>query len=178
MFRASALFIRDRQRSQQCASRRSQKGLRESGYASPAQVEIVVRNTNGDPALIAPMIDEVIAKKVHVFVANGPPVLQVIRSTGITLPIVAIDLESDPVANGIATSLAHPGGNITGVFMDFPDFAAKWLELLLESSPNLSRVAILWDPVTGSVQLEALKSAAQSMKIETEVLQVRLASDF
>jgi putative tryptophan/tyrosine transport system substrate-binding protein len=62
--------------------------------------------------------------------------------------------------------------------MDFPDFAAKWLELLLESSPNLSRVAILWDPVTGSVQLEALKSAAQSMKIETEVLQVRLASGF
>jgi putative tryptophan/tyrosine transport system substrate-binding protein len=164
--------------SQQCASRRSQKGPRESGYPSPAQVEFVVRNTNGDPALIAPMIDEVIAKKVHVCVVNGPPVLQVIRSTGITLPIVAIDLESDPVANGIATSLAHPGGNITGVFMDFPDFAAKWLELLLESSPKLSRVAILWDPVTGSVQLEALKSAAQSMKIETEVLQVRLASDF
>jgi putative tryptophan/tyrosine transport system substrate-binding protein len=127
------------------------RGLREAGFNAPAQVEIVVRNTDGDPALIEPMVKEVIDQQVNVFVANGPPVLQVIRKIAGAIPIVAIDLESDPVASGIAASLAHPGGNITGLFMDFPDFTAKWLQLLLDSS--LSRVAILWDPVTGPVQL-------------------------
>jgi putative ABC transport system substrate-binding protein len=62
--------------------------------------------------------------------------------------------------------------------MDFPDFTAKWLELLLESSPKLSHIAILWDPVTGPVQLEAVKNAAASRKIEVEVLQSRAAADF
>jgi putative tryptophan/tyrosine transport system substrate-binding protein len=152
------------------------RGLREAGFNAPAQVEIVVRNTDGDPALIEPMVKEVIDQQVNVFVANGPPVLQVIRKIAGAIPIVAIDLESDPVASGIAASLAHPGGNITGLFMDFPDFTAKWLQLLLDSS--LSRVAILWDPVTGPVQLEAVKSAAASMKIQSDVFEARVVLDF
>jgi ABC transporter substrate binding protein len=149
------------------------RGLREADFNAPAQVEIVVRNTDGDPALIEPMVKEVIDQQVNVFVANGPPVLQVIRKIAGAIPIVAIDLESDPVASGIAASLAHPGGNITGLFMDFPDFTAKWLQLLLECNSSLSRVAILWDPVTGPVQLEAVKSAAASMKIQSDVFEVR-----
>ena len=154
------------------------KGLREAGFVAPAQVEIVVRSANGDPALIEPLVNEVFANNVSVFVANGPPVLPVARKAGGSVPIVAIDMESDPIASGVAASLAHPGGNITGVFMDFPSFTAKWLEFLLESNEKLSRVAILWDPVTGPVQLEAVKSTAQSMKLETDILQVRLPSDF
>ena len=153
-------------------------GLRETGFASPAQVEIVVRLTDGDPAQIAPMVEEVVGKKVNVFVANGPAVLQVARKAAGAIPIVALDLESDPVAIGIAASLAHPGGNITGVFMDFPDFTAKWLELLVESNPKLSRVAVLWDPGTGPAQMEAVKKVAGSMKIELDILQVRVVSDF
>jgi ABC-type uncharacterized transport system substrate-binding protein len=154
------------------------KGLREVGFAAPAQVEIVIRSADGNAALIAPLVNDVFAKNVNVFVATGPPVLQVARKAGGAVPIVAIDLETDPVASGVAASLAHPGGNITGVFMDFPSFTAKWLEFLLESSPRLSRVAILWDPVTGPVQLEAVKNAAQSMKIGTDILQARQSSDF
>ena len=153
-------------------------GLRLSGFAAPAQVEIVVRTTDGDPAKIAPMVEEVLAKNVNLFVVNGPPVLAVARTLSKTIPMVALDLESDPLANGVAASLAHPGGNITGVFLDFPEFTAKWLELLVESSPKLSRAAILWDPVTGSVQMEAVKKAADSMKIELDIFEVRRLSDF
>jgi len=153
-------------------------GLRTSGFPSPAQVEIVVRTTDGDPAQLAPMVEEVFAKSVNVFVANGPPVLRVARSVARSTPIVAIDLESDPLAGGIAASLARPGGNITGIFLDFPDFTAKWLELLAESRPKLARVAILWDPVTGSVQLDAVKKAASSLSIELNVFEVRRSSDF
>jgi putative ABC transport system substrate-binding protein len=96
-------------------------GLRVSGYAAPAQVELVARTADGDPARIAPLVDEILAKNVNVIIANGPPVLHVARSATRTIPIVAIDLETDPVASGVAASLAHPGGTITGVFLDFPD---------------------------------------------------------
>ena len=91
---------------------------------------------------------------------------------------MAIDLETDPVAIGLAASLARPGGNITGVFLDFPDFTAKWIELLVESNPKLSRAAALWDPVTGPVQVESVKKAAESLNIELEILETRRTADF
>src|SRR6476619_1139416 len=97
-------------------------GLRDSGYAAPAQVEIVARAAEGDPAQIAPLVAEVIAKNVNVFIANGPAVLHAAHLATRTIPIVALDLETDPVASGVIASLARPGGNITGVFLDFPDF--------------------------------------------------------
>jgi putative ABC transport system substrate-binding protein len=112
-------------------------GLRVSGYAAPAQVEIMVRTAEGDPAQIVPLVMDVIAKNVNAIIANGPAVLHAARSATRTIPIVAIDLESDPVTSGVATSLAHPGGNATGVFLDFPDFTAKWIEMLVESIPKL-----------------------------------------
>jgi putative tryptophan/tyrosine transport system substrate-binding protein len=154
------------------------RGLREAGFESPTQVEIVIRYTDGDAALIAPMIEEVLTKNVNVFVANGPAVLQVARKLPGGVPVVAIDLESDPVASGVAASLAHPGGNVTGVFMDFPDFSTKLLELLLESNVRLSRLAVLWDPVTGQLQLETVKTAAGAKKIGVNTFKVQRAFDF
>ena len=77
-------------------------GLRVSGYAAPAQIEIVVRIAEGDPAQIAPLVREDIAKTVNVIIANGPPVLHAARSATRTIPIVAIDLETDPVASARA----------------------------------------------------------------------------
>jgi putative ABC transport system substrate-binding protein len=76
--------------------------------------------------------------------------------------VIAIDLESDPVASGFVRSLARPGGNVTGVFLDFLDFSAKCLQLLIESVPTLSGVGLLWDPTTGSLQLRAVQEAAPS----------------
>src|ERR1700745_4111457 len=114
-------------------------GLRVSGYAAPAQVEIVGRAAQGDPAQIAPLVAEVIAKNVSVIMASGPLILNAARSATRTIPIVAIDFETDPVASGVAASLARPGGNITGVCLDFPDFTAKWMEMLVECNPKLSR---------------------------------------
>src|SRR5947199_10111 len=64
-----------------------------------------------------------------------------------------------PRYRGVAATLARPGGNITGVFLDFPDFTAKWMEMLVESNPKVSRAAVLWDPITGTVQVESVKKA-------------------
>jgi putative ABC transport system substrate-binding protein len=153
-------------------------GLRVSGYAAPAQVEIVGRAAEGDPAQIAPLVAEVIAKNVSVIMVAGPPLLNAARSATRTIPIVAIDLETDPVASGVAATLARPGGNITGVFLDFPDFTAKWMEILVECNPKLSRAAVLWDPDTGPVQLDSVRKAARTLNVQLEVVEVRRPSDF
>ena len=71
-------------------------GLRGSGYAAPAQVEIVARTAEGDPAQIAPLVAEVIAKNVNVFIVNGPAALHAAHLATRTVPIVALDLETDP----------------------------------------------------------------------------------
>jgi len=153
-------------------------GLRVSGFAAPAQVELVVRTAEGDPAQITTLVAETMASTVNVFIANGPAVLKAARSATRTIPIVAIDLETDPVASGAAATLARPGGNITGVFLDFPNFTAKWLEMLVETSSNLSRVAVLWDPETGPVQMESIKRAGEGLKLQLNIIEVQRPSDF
>ena len=153
-------------------------GLRVFGYAAPAQVELVARTADGDPTRIAALVEELVAKNVNLIIANGPPVLHVARAATQTIPIVALDLETDPVASGVAASLGRPGGNVTVVFLDFPNFTAKWIELLVENNPKLSRMAVLWDPVTGPVQMESVKEAAGSLNIQLEMLEVRRPSDF
>ena len=153
-------------------------GLRVSGYAAPAQVEIMGRAAEGDPARIVPLVGEVIAKNVSVIMASGPLVLNAARSATRTIPVVAIDFETDPIASGVAATLARPGGNITGVFLDFPDFTAKWMEMLVESNPKLSRAAVLWDPDTGPVQLDSVRNAAKTLNVQLEVVEAHRASDF
>src|SRR4029078_3902050 len=98
-----------------------------SAYAAPSQVEMFARTAEGDPDQIAPLVREVIGKNVNVIIAAGPLVVHAALSAARAIPIISIDLESDPVASGMAATLARPGGNITGVFLDFPDFTAKWM---------------------------------------------------
>jgi putative ABC transport system substrate-binding protein len=136
-----------------------------------------LRVADGDPSRFTPLVTEVIASKVDVFFAIGPAMVRAARSATQTIPIVANDLESDPVDAGWAASLSHPGGNITGVFMAFPDFATKWLELLKDALPQLSRVALLWDPSTGSFQKESIEAAAKASKLAAETIEVRTPSD-
>ena len=153
-------------------------GLRAGGYSAPTQVELVIRAAEGDPTRIASLTEEIIAQDVNVFIASGPSILNEAHRATRTIPIVAIDLETDPVANGLAVALARPGGNVTGVFLDFPDFTTKWIELLVECIPKLSRIAVLWDPTTGSVQMESVKKAAELLKIQLDISEVRTASNF
>ena len=94
-----------------------------------------------------------------------------------TIPIVAIDLESDPVASRFVKTLPHPGGNVTGVFMDFPELAGKWLEILKTTVPNLTNVGVIWDPATGPAQLEAARRAAAVLKLVIHAVEARTTTD-
>ena len=117
--------------------------VRAMGFG-PDQVSIVSRVTNGDAALLPAMADELVAKNVEVIIAVGPTAVRTAQKATTKIAIVASDLESDPVASGFISSYARPGGNITGTFLDFPDFGKKWLEALRDALPQLSNIAVFW----------------------------------
>jgi putative tryptophan/tyrosine transport system substrate-binding protein len=154
------------------------EGLRTVGYRTPEQIALVLRTADGDASRLAPLAAEIIASEVNVIFGSGSAAVQALRSATVTIPIIALDLESDPVAAGMAASFAHPGGNITGLFFDFPDFTPKWLEFLKEATPQLSKVAVLWDPATAPIQLKAVENAAELLRLKLEILEVSTRLEF
>lgn len=153
------------------------KGIRAAGYAAP-QIEIVTRVTDGDPNKIAPMTAEVLGQKVSVLIATGPVGIHAARALTTTLPIIATNFEEDPVAAGYAQSIAHPGGNVSGIFLDFPDFSGKWIELLREFMPQLARIALVWDQRTGRVQVDAIGATAARLNIQVDLLEIKERADY
>jgi putative tryptophan/tyrosine transport system substrate-binding protein len=148
------------------------EALQVIGYREPDNVEFVVRSTGGDPIRIIPVAMELVERKVDVILAASLPAVNAARSATTTTPIVALDLESDPVTIGLIDSLSRPGGQVTGIFFDFPDFSKKWLELLREAIPKLTSIAVLWDPATGPVQIKSVENAAKELKVKAEILEV------
>jgi ABC-type uncharacterized transport system substrate-binding protein len=118
-----------------------------------------------------------VARKVDLIAAISPAAVRAAQAATTTIPIVANDLESDPVASGFAASIARPGGNITGVFLDFPDFSKKWLEALKEAVPQTAHVAVFWDPATGPMQRQAVEAAAHTLNLKLAILQVATRAD-
>ena len=148
------------------------KGLQGKGYVEGQNVALVTRLTELHPERLAPLAAELVDRKVDVILSAGSPAVKAACAATTVIPIVALDLESDPVNSGFVASLSHPGGNITGLFFDFPEFSAKWLELLTEVLPGLARVTILWDPATDPVQLNGVNAAAASLGLALQVLKV------
>jgi putative tryptophan/tyrosine transport system substrate-binding protein len=153
-------------------------GLASEGLREPDQITLLTRATGGDAGQIVPLLNELFASKVDLVIVSGPALTRIVHATTESLPIVTIDLESDPVESGWLQSYAHPGGNLTGIFSDFPDFATKWLDLLREIVPGLAYLVVLWDPATPTVQPRAVATAARLLNVKTEVLELSLPSEF
>jgi putative tryptophan/tyrosine transport system substrate-binding protein len=147
-------------------------GLQAVGFREPDNVELVLRSTGGDPTRISLLAMELVERKVDVIVAVSAPAVKAARSATTTSPIVAFDLESDPIDSGLINSFSRPGGKVTGVFFDFPEFSKKWLELLKEAMPQLSSVAVLWDPATGPMQMRGVEIAGKELNLKLEILEV------
>jgi putative ABC transport system substrate-binding protein len=154
------------------------EGLGASGLAAAADAEIVARIANGQLDQLPAMAADLVAQNVPAICAVAPSAIRAAREVTRSVPIIAMDLESDPVANGWTTSLAHPGGNITGIFLDLPDLSAKTLQLLREAVPSSTKIAVLWHPASGSLQLEAVRRAAAKLAVEVEVFEVSRVADF
>jgi putative ABC transport system substrate-binding protein len=148
------------------------EGIRAIGYADADRVEFLAHASEGDPKKLAPLAADLVQRKVDVIVPASPLAVRAAQSATTTIPIVAADLESDPVGSGFVASLARPAGNITGVFSDFPEFGTKWLQLLKEAIPTLSNAVVLWDPSTGSQQLNAVKAAGHALNVKLELVEI------
>jgi len=156
------------------------EGLSSLGFREPEQVVVVVRATGGDPALIVPLLAELVASKIDILLPMGGSALTVAANAATAnIPIVTYDLELDPIESGLLKSLAHPGGNVTGIFLDLPDFSTALLQLLKQALPSLASIVVLWDPsIPATAQLKAVVAATQRLKITTEVMGVKTPAEF
>ena len=150
--------------------------LRERGLAEGRNLFIEWRWADGHPERLAGFAAELVALKVDLIVApQSDSALAAKRATR-TIPIVHV-LASDAVADGLVASLAHPGGNVTGLStMPSPELLAKSLELLKQTT-GASRVAVIWNPARNYPSIElglrAVKAAARTLGVQLQILEVR-----
>src|SRR5438128_6777260 len=138
--------------------------LGELGYVEGRNLIIDHRYAESEERL-QELASQLVATGSQVIYANGPYALRAARAASAIIPIVGFDHETDPVAAGYAASLARPGGNVTGAFLDQSEISAKQLQLLRELVPGLTRVAVLLDAAVASAQRESVEVAAKRLGV-------------
>lgn len=149
--------------------------LREVGYSEGRNMAIEWRHGAGETAGFPALAADLARRKLDAIVAIGEPAIRAAREATTAIPIIAGT--DDLVGEGHVASLRRPGGNVTGVSILASELNAKRLELLKQAVPAASRVAILWDPATGSFHLPLVQAAAGTRSIELKVHEVRSAED-
>ena len=153
------------------------QGLREIGYTEGKSILVEYRWAEGKNESLAELAADLVRLKVEVIIAAGPgPILAAKQATG-TIPII-MPVVINPVGSGLVKSLARPGGNLTGFASQTDELAGKWMELLKEILPRISRVATLVDSPNDIGQSKAAEEAARSWKINLQVLKVDGPADF
>ena len=155
------------------------QGLRDLGYVVGKNIIVERRFGDNKAERMAEMAAELVRLKVEVIVTSTDLGIAAVKQQTQTIPIVMAN-STDPVGTGFVASLAHPGGNITGLTGISPELNAKRLELLKEVVPGLTRVAIMWDPVVRGAVLEynGTLSAARSLQLQTQAVEVSRVDDF
>ena len=154
------------------------QGLSELGYVEGRSIAIEYRWGEGKYEGLPKLAAELVHLKVDVIVAVNAPAAQAAKQATKEIPIV-ITVLLDPAAAGLVTSLARPGGNITGLSMIAPDLVGKQLELLKEVVPKISRVAVLGNPSNPGTapQLREAKRAAQALELQLQLVEARGPSE-
>jgi putative ABC transport system substrate-binding protein len=156
-----------------------EKGLGEHGYVVDKNVELDCRNfrpERGD--VLREIVRDLVRENVDVIVAPGTQVTVAVKAETDTIPIVMVAV-ADPVGEGLVSSLARPGGNITGLSNMMSDVAGKRLELLRDVAPSVSHVAVLFNPANaGNVtDVKAVEAAPGTKELTLHMLEVRAPSD-
>ena len=156
------------------------KGLREHGYVEGQNIVIEYRFSEDRNDRLPALAGELVALKVRLILASGTPASVAAKQATSTIPIVMGGLVADPVETGLVASLAHPGGNITGMSMMTAPLGGKRLELLKRTVPDLTRVAVFWNPPNPAYGpiLKELEAAAPTLGVKLQRLEVRVPGDF
>ncbi|MGQ0579597.1 MAG: ABC transporter substrate-binding protein [Betaproteobacteria bacterium] len=154
------------------------QGLRDWGYVDGRNINIEFRTADQSDRLPG-LAEELVRLKVDVIAVAGTPAAEAVKRATSTIPIVLTTV-ADPVGSGLVASLARPGGNVTGLSTMTGELTAKRLQLLKETLPRLTRVAVLWDPGTSwhAKGIEDLKAAAHSLSIELTFVGARTSDEF
>jgi putative ABC transport system substrate-binding protein len=144
------------------------------GYVEDKHYMIEYRGAEGKVERVPTLVNELVELKVDVLIAPLPPAIRAAKQATKTIPIVIV-ASVDPVATGLAESLAYPGGNITGISTLNQDVIGKRLELLKEVVPRVSRVGVLLDADGESsiMNLKEYETASAPLKIQIQPIQVR-----
>jgi putative ABC transport system substrate-binding protein len=153
------------------------RGLRDRGYVEGRDLEVVHRTAEGKLDRVPQLAQELVRLKVDVIVTGAYGSTHAAQQATSTIPIVANFYDQDPLVSGFIDSFNRPSGNITGVYTRNELLAGKRLELLKETLPRLSRVAVLFDS-QGRAQLDQLKPAARSLGIELQLMELKAPYDF
>jgi putative tryptophan/tyrosine transport system substrate-binding protein len=153
--------------------------LREQGWIKGHNVAVEYRYSGGRPERLADLASELARLRPDVIVAHTNPAVAAAKAATATIPIVMV-IAVDPVGAGLVASLAHPGGNVTGVTFDVGDeIWAKRLELLKEATSELTRVAVLWNPAyaPNRNRWEAVEEAARKLSIALVSVEAQVDRD-
>ena len=152
------------------------EGLRGLGYVDGENIAVEYRWAEGRPERFAPLVADLVERKVDVIVASSQgPALAAKRATA-TIPIVMVNT-SDPVEVGLVASLARPGGNVTGLSQQLtPEIRAKQLQLLQDALPKVARVAVFHSAAT-TVALREYEAAGQALGLRVQFVEVHGGSD-
>ena len=140
-------------------------GLQDEGYVEGQHYRIDYHSPASE-ADVPKLAQALVRDKVDVIHASAYVAIHAAQKATQTIPIVAHDYETDPIAAGFVASLAKPGGNITGMFLDIPEMVGKLLELIKTTQPELRTITVLWDPLPGKPQVSAAEQAARTLGIE------------
>src|SRR5262249_18910785 len=152
--------------------RACRQGLKEAGFVEGENVTIESRWADDQIDRLPALAAELVQRRVAVIAAGAIPSVRAAKAATTTIPIVFV-LAEDPVRLGIVTSLARPGGNLTGINFFASELAAKRLELLRDLVPGAARVAVLVNPpnsTTAESTLGGMEPAARAMGLQVQVL--------
>jgi len=151
------------------------QGLQELGWTEGRNIQIETRFGGADAGRIRAHAAELVALAPEVLVGQTTPVIRALRQATSSIPIVMVPV-NDPVEQGFVSSLAHPGGNITGVALVDFQMVGKWLEMLKEAAPSVSRAALMFNPDTSPhyyVYLRSFEAEPRSVAVEVTAAPVR-----
>ena len=154
-------------------------GMRDAGWVEGRNVQIEYRYAGTDRDTIKKHVAELIRLAPDVILANSTPVMALLRPATNTIPIVFV-VVNNPVGQGFISNLARPGGNVTGFSFIEPEIVGKWIDLLGDVKPDLSRVALMYNPDTAAyydAYLRSFKALPQQSKVEADAAPVRSAAD-
>jgi putative ABC transport system substrate-binding protein len=152
------------------------KGLREYGYEDGKNIRVVVRTAMGELERVPALAQELVRLKVEAIVLVNETAARAAMQATSTIPIVLVGYTDDPLALGWIDSYRHPGGNVTGIYSLDAELPAKRLEILKDTLPGLSRVAVFWDSY-GRRQLGNVEKAARGLGLTIGSIEVHGPDD-